>query len=730
MPQGATGRGFRRIVGQDQVNRNRPLRASEMPRVQFSTGNAGALRKLSQSLFSVSDRLENQLDARAEAEGRTQGAIAGATGNFEIQDYGTIRGRAFNQAGIEATISTLETQGIVKMNELQNKFGSDPVKLQSELENYHNGVVGIIDEIAPGQGVAYRQRQTARAVPAIERAKDTRFKLTQDQAEAAILQSQAALQNEIASTGADLFSDNPARSEAAATAIGTLRGQALRIYDAVDPSGRPLFSAKEKAAAAQRFNDQVAEASAVGWFEGQEDKAGAYLQFSKGEFKIDLNVEPSQVPIIDATSGKIRDKPITQKVQNILGYAASGLGENVAVKLVSGGQGPTGKRTGSRRHDHGNAGDVVLNINGRDVTPEQAPELYEKFLEQAAAAGATGVGHYPWGVHIGGGKRAAWGPNTKSNSLDPRFGAAIQRGWNNQIDPNGGKSSVDLFKGISQKARKRIDAEMRSQISFRNSVIDRAERDEEKALKETSDTTAFEFSDRLYNGGREVDGQVIPPLKREDVLTAVEDQVLTHQEGEAFLKAINAPTTQTTDRDLYDEINRRIYAGEDVKDFVLENSSRITKQDATAFLTKNHTLNVKSDGSLSSEEKFQQQRLDDLLTPDGIMAKFDQSAEARKFAAIDEYRLRIAENEPAREVANDIAERAERDLSKNRRAEINKLLLPRAAVLSDKPGQINVAATAQALNLERRLNKISEASYLRQAQLLRKWHELQQGIKE
>lgn len=732
-PSGATGRGMARVVNQGQNARIRPSNTDALPRIQFSTGKAGALRSLSNDLFATSDRLEDQLDERAQAEAQVEGATAGALGEFEIQDYGTIRGRAYNQAGIQTTIARIETNGLVKKAELESMYGSDPVKLQAELEAYHNGVVGEIDAISPGAGQLYRQRQTTAALPAIERAKDNAFNLTKDQAEAALLQNTAAINDEIARTGADLFSENPARSEAAMQQIGLLQQSALRIYDAVDPvTGRPLYTAAQKAAAKIKFNDQVAETAAVSWFEQQDDKVGAYLKFTQDGFPVEFNVSPSKVNIIEATDGKIRSKPITDTVRNQLGYAASQLGEGVEVKVVSGGQDPVGSlgiRTGSTRHDHGNAGDVVLVVNGREVTPVENPQLYADFIEGSASAGATGIGVYPWGVHIGGGKKAAWGADKRSASLHPNFRAAVERGWENPIDPNGGKRKVDLFSGISEGARKRIESEMRSQITFKNQIVDREERIAEKADKEKQEATAFDFADRLYNGGTEIDGVKTEKLTRQDILGAVRRQELSPNQGEAFLKALVAPTTKSSDRTVYDEINRRIYDGEDVNDFIVSNFDKLTASDASALMAKNHTLNIKGDGSLSNEQTFQQKRIEDLLTPDTTRERMDPSLEPRKFAALDEYRMRISEGENARDVANDIAERATREMERDRRSLLNKKLTPRFSVPGAEPGTIDVQATKKALNAALQSKRISRTSYERQAKLLLEWHTIQQGSK-
>lgn len=112
-----------------------------------------------------------------------------------------------------------------------------------------------------------------------------------------------------------------------------------------------------------------------------------------------------------------RNMPINDKLLGVLQKAASEAG--VAVDITSGAQPnyPQGPRTGSTRHDIGvGAADLDLMQNGRVLTdhnPEDV-KIKRKFVEAAAAAGATGIGAgegYMGAskIHVGFGKPATWG---------------------------------------------------------------------------------------------------------------------------------------------------------------------------------------------------------------------------------------------------------------------------------------------------------------------------------
>jgi hypothetical protein len=130
----------------------------------------------------------------------------------------------------------------------------------------------------------------------------------------------------------------------------------------------------------------------------------------------------------------IRDMPVSQTVLDGIQASVAPLGPNIEVRIVSGGQpvAGDGPRTGSTRHDvdhagEGGAADIVLVRDGQVVLPGDDPALYEAFFREAGAQ-FTGLGHYGWGVHVGGGDLASWGPDRTSATLDPRFGNAIEEG--------------------------------------------------------------------------------------------------------------------------------------------------------------------------------------------------------------------------------------------------------------------------------------------------------------
>ena len=145
----------------------------------------------------------------------------------------------------------------------------------------------------------------------------------------------------------------------------------------------------------------------------------------------------------------VRKLPISSDLKGVLEYAASQAG--VEVEVISGGQpkiGTSNNRTGSTRHDLGNAADVDLYVNEdgkRRKLSFRNPadlEIIKKFSTASAAAGATGMGAGSFNqrtgktsymgdgrIHVGFGQPAVWG-GAASNWL----GDAWKTGRKNPVD--------------------------------------------------------------------------------------------------------------------------------------------------------------------------------------------------------------------------------------------------------------------------------------------------------
>lgn len=152
----------------------------------------------------------------------------------------------------------------------------------------------------------------------------------------------------------------------------------------------------------------------------------------------------------------IRKLPISATLNALLKKAAEQAGVDKVI-VVSGGQarlGTPGPRTGSVRHDDGNAADLELERGGKKMDFTKASDLptFTAFVEACAALGAKGIGagvNYmgKHRLHVGFGKRATWGDGEKTSTTLPWLKAAALRGWDNpasDVLPEG-RSGGKLF---------------------------------------------------------------------------------------------------------------------------------------------------------------------------------------------------------------------------------------------------------------------------------------------
>jgi hypothetical protein len=142
------------------------------------------------------------------------------------------------------------------------------------------------------------------------------------------------------------------------------------------------------------------------------------------------------------TAAKIRDMPISAALRRVLLTAAHEAGVEI-VRITSGGQpGSRGRRTGSNRHDGGNAADLELVARGRTLDFTQSSDLDTicRFVASAAACGATGIGagvNYmgPRRLHVGFGNgpqdstQVVWGEGGAAANAPVWLRDAARLGW-------------------------------------------------------------------------------------------------------------------------------------------------------------------------------------------------------------------------------------------------------------------------------------------------------------
>lgn len=722
------------------------ISAGAIPTIQYSTGNARALQQFSRDMFNLSAGFEDQLDREAEAEATTRGALDGVGGNFQLQSYGTIRGRAYNKAAIETFASRVDSMSIAKLSELQGKYWNDPGKLQEEWNNWRTGYRDELSTYSPEQAAAFDNRTLVRGVTAVEQAKDTAYKLTRSEADAALVENEALLRAEIKTQAADLFSENPQRSAAASRAINMVGNDYMRIFDAVDPAtGKPLYSPEERAVARKQFRDVIMTNATLSWFDEQPDKAGAYMKYQSGEFKFKLQLGGGYEGRLPA--GMRNNNPGNIK---FVGQANS--------------VGP------SENTDQGDPQAVYATAEeGMSAMLTLMKKKYDggktTFNELIAGKGGWTPGNYAAAKNVA--RHAGIGPDDDINLNDPASAFKAMRAlmlqehgkassaysddmvWN-AIKGTPQESAVlgtdfrgmdeiknqefSVLDSMSEAARNAVDTEMRQRISFANSMRDREQTIANARLEKQQDNNAFEMNARVLAAGSEdpTTGKPIVAPTREEVIAAARMGALKPSDGEAILKAMSVERPETSDTGVYRDLLRRMMVnGEDINSAIIAAGDKLSAKDAENLLTKNRSVNKSADGGFSKEQDFYFNNLKMRLGQTGLMDRFDQGKQDRAAMAYDEYRRRVLDpenTETPQQISDDIAERASLETSKMDLSELSSLVPPRFSVMVKDRNRVDINASKQALQKAYNEKRISDAQLLREVENLKKWDKLQTSV--
>lgn len=728
---------------------------SNIPVVQFSSGNARALQQFSRTLFGLSSQFEDQLDQTAEAEAAKQGAIAGLAGNTEEQSYETIRGRAYNRAMLETFVTTMDTQAMVGIKRLSQQYRNDPVALERATNDFLSGMASELDKVAPGSGAAFRGRQTARVIPEVETARNVRFTLTRQEADAALILHEASIMEQVRKNSVALLSDNPNQSAAASAAVAQSTGEYLRTFDAIDPvTNMPLYTPEEKARAEVFIRERIAEDAARGWFDAQEDKTQAYLTLTDPDFKFTLNMHGSA--------------PISSIVDRIIGVESAG--DPTAKNPRSSAEGPgqfIDKTWLSMMQRYrpdlvsGRSRTEILRLKRDSSLSREMTERYAE--ENAHYLRSNGISDAPGNVYLAhflgpeGARKVLASPQSapieailpagviQANPFLRGKTAAGVSAWSNkkmqgvQRTPDT-QTSMPLRDVLGAKAFERLEADLRQRITVANTEADRLAKAEQAQIEQAQQAAETEVTARIYAAGRTdpMTGETIEPITETEIWALADEGIISQSKAQTFIKAISAERPQRSNEVALRELTLAMYAGENIQEDVVEavGNGLITLNDAEELFSKNRTMNVMGDGSFSKAEHNGLRDLEKLTEPallPGLKPLQYEQMQRRSFDAKVEYKRRVearAETgETIDEIVRDVADRALTGGLRDTRNDLSNLVLPRFYVMDPKPNnqrRINPEATRLRILDAQDNGQISEREAIEQEKLIKQWEDLQQ----
>lgn len=149
--------------------------------------------------------------------------------------------------------------------------------------------------------------------------------------------------------------------------------------------------------------------------------------------------------LLYANKGATRDQPINGNLEKSLSFLPE---MGIQMKVFSGGQDATGpRRTGSHRHDHGNAADVFFYKDGKQLDWRNKGDIptLQAIVSRARANGVTGFGAgegymQPGSMHIGFGNPSVWGAGG-SGANAPGW---LREAFNSKYAPQQAKAPVQV----------------------------------------------------------------------------------------------------------------------------------------------------------------------------------------------------------------------------------------------------------------------------------------------
>ena len=723
-----TRRGQERLgFGQNRHGGPNP-RIVSAPNVIFSTGGAEALGQLAGNLGMLSSKFHQRYDAAVSAQAQIEGARDGLSGNIAPVDLSTTRGAAYFEAATSTMQANVAANSAVAMNDIYRANRTNPEGIKASLEAYSSGVFEQLNAVSPAMAAAYRQRFVTQALPMINQTIENREALIVQQRKVALDAAETAQDAMVAQRAEQVFSEDPAKAIPAQKALGATH--AMKV---------------------QHVSEMQAEDFLVTRLVDGKDRL--HVAGMTGSLKTRLAAMfAAAPPEIAAGLGIFSGYRSVAHQERLYNAAVAKHGtETSARRWVA----PPGKSN----HNFGNASDLAYNGQSLAHAPETVKNWVHKNAERFGLK--FPLGNEPWHVEVAetrGGKAFKGlgdqqAGETGSSAYDQKFYDQVFstgfKSWfrrqENKAElytqfmegelqvpmwaPDGTHGTINLRDRLSPPALEALEKDIREDLRFENETMDRRERDQKEEAEKVSNELRFDLLTRAaFPGQKDPDGNTLAPPSIDEVVTAVKANKLSAGDGEKILEVLQKGAAETTDRQVFNEALRRVNNGEDIRSFVFENIGRLRKEDATQLLNTNHSRVISQEGALSPNQQFYLNNIKDALTPDGFMATIDQFAEERKFNAMDEYRRRVLEGEPADVVSREIIERARVSAENATASMLDSLLQPRFSVPSGTGRQIDVAASANALVAARKEGRISEASFKRQVALLRQWDGLQKRI--
>ena len=222
------------------------------------SGMAETFSGLSQQIAHIGNKVGAWADHAAKVEGAQAGELAGLDPEFRPSRQLTIRGEAFDKAGLHVMQSKLKQGIAADLEGIADKSGHDPVAVKKAIEAKRAGWMGNVPDEIKAEVTLFIDGQSSAAMRQASRVQRANFVAEQHAAaHAEFMTEMKSVQQQAFQMGLDPAADQ-------VVAEGLARAQKLMSRKGAD--GRPLFSPMERVKALEKLTEETAQNRTMGAF--------------------------------------------------------------------------------------------------------------------------------------------------------------------------------------------------------------------------------------------------------------------------------------------------------------------------------------------------------------------------------------------------------------------------------------------------------------------------------
>lgn len=234
------------------------------------------------------NRLADQVVAEQFKQAGGQAALAGT---FTPREGASIADQAFNAAGINTSLSRLETEARSTLEDLREQHKLSPQAFEKASLDFIKSTVRQFGAASPEAAALLEKRVSQQQARILTNLESSFFKRTRDSNLAAAIGAEDSNLQELFVASEDLFSEDPVAVTQSVISISDLLADMERIWSTPDPETGRLFSEADIAGRRIELFDRVYEHAVRSFIRHSEDPLEVAEKIIDGSFEMPVFVQ-------------------------------------------------------------------------------------------------------------------------------------------------------------------------------------------------------------------------------------------------------------------------------------------------------------------------------------------------------------------------------------------------------------------------------------------------------